>query len=75
MATMTASPPDEKTIQDSNRPTGKGSPAGAPRGVTRRRVLGARFFLPKSGANGHLLNWAGSSRPKAKPGSRRSNWA
>jgi hypothetical protein len=52
MGTMTASPPDDKTIQASNRPAGKGSRRTRPAG-DEKTVSGARFFLPKSGTGGH----------------------
>ena len=48
MATMTASPPDEKTIQGTNRPAGKGGRRARHSG-DEETFLGARFFLPKSG--------------------------
>ena len=53
MATMTASPPDDKTSQpSSNRPTARGGRRA--RALQEEGILpGARFFLPKSGANGH----------------------
>lgn len=52
MATMTASPPDDKTIQASNRPAGKGTRRARPLG-DEETVSGARFFLPKSGTGSH----------------------
>ena len=52
MATMTASPPDEKTLQTSNRPAGKGSRRARP-ASEEETVSGARFFLPKPGTGGH----------------------
>jgi len=52
MATTTASPPDEKTVQTSNRPAGKGS-RRARRAGEEETVSGVRFFLAKPGANGH----------------------
>ncbi len=53
MATMTASPPDEKTLQvSSSRPTAKGSRRARVLGE-EESISGARFFLPKSGTGGH----------------------
>ena len=52
MATMTASPPDDKTIQASNRPAGRGARRARLSG-DEETVSGARFFLPKSGSGGH----------------------
>jgi len=52
MATMTASPPDEKTLQGTNRPAGKGVRRARHSG-DEETILGARFFLPKSGTSGH----------------------
>jgi len=52
MATMTASPPDERTLQASNRPAGKGVRRARPAGE-EETLSGARFFLPKSGTGGH----------------------
>ena len=52
MATMTASPPDAKTSQMGSHATGRGSRRARP-AAEEESVLGARFFLPKSGANGH----------------------
>ena len=52
MATMTASPPDEKTLQTSNSPAGKGPRRTRPAG-DEETVPGARFFLPKSGTGAH----------------------
>ncbi len=53
MATITASPPDEKTIQaNSGRPTARGSRRARALGEDED-VSGARFFLPKSGTGGH----------------------
>jgi len=53
MATMTASPLDEKTAQaNSSRPTAKGSRRARALGE-EETVSGARFFLPKSGTGGH----------------------
>lgn len=52
MATMTASPPDDKTLQASSRPVGKGSRRTRLAG-DEETVSGARFFLPKSGTGGH----------------------
>jgi hypothetical protein len=51
MATMTASPPDDKSIQASNRPAGKGIRRARHPG-DEEMILGARFFLPKSGTSG-----------------------
>jgi len=51
MATMTASRPDEKTLQGTNRPAGKGVRRAGHSGD--ETTLGARFFLPKSGTSGH----------------------
>jgi len=51
MATMIASPPDEKTSQASNRLAGKGNRRARHAGEDET-MSGARFFLPKSGA-GH----------------------
>ena len=50
MAIMTESPPE--TTQASNRPAGKGTRRARP-AVEEESISGARFFLPKSGANGH----------------------
>lgn len=52
MATMMASPPDEKASQTSNRPAGKGNRRARSAGE-EETVSGARFFLPNSGGNGH----------------------
>ena len=53
MATMTTSPPDEKTIQtNSGRLTARGSRRVRALGE-EETVSGARFFLPKSGTGGH----------------------
>ena len=52
MATMIASPPDEKAGQASSRPAGKGARRARPTGE-EETVSGARFFLSKSAANGH----------------------
>ncbi len=52
MATMTASPPDERTTQVSNRPAGRGTRRASSAG-DEEALLEARFFLPKSGTNGH----------------------
>jgi hypothetical protein len=52
MATMTASPPDDKTLQASSRPVGKASRRTRPVG-DEETISGARFFLPKSGTGGH----------------------
>ena len=52
MATMTASPPEDRTIQASNRPAGKGVRRARHSG-DEEAVLGARFFLPKSGTGDH----------------------
>jgi len=52
MATMIASPPDEKTSQASNRLAGKGNRRARSAGE-EETMSGARFFLPKPGANGH----------------------
>jgi hypothetical protein len=51
MATMIASPPDEKTSQASNRLAGKGNRRARSAGG-EETMSGARFFLAKSGANG-----------------------
>ena len=52
MATMTASPPDERTTQAGNRPVGRGT-RRARSATEEETVSGARFFLPKSGTTGH----------------------
>ena len=53
MATMTESPPDERTIQpNSGRLTARGSRRAHAIGE-EESVSGARFFLPKSGTGGH----------------------
>jgi hypothetical protein len=52
MATMIASPPDAKTSQMGTHPTGRGARRARP-AAEEESVLGARFFLPKTGANGH----------------------
>jgi hypothetical protein len=52
MATMIASPPDAKTSQIGNHPAGRGTRRARP-AAEEEIVAGARFFLPKSGANGH----------------------
>jgi hypothetical protein len=52
MATMTASPPDDKSIQASDRQAGKGGRRARHSG-DEETILGARFFLPKSGMGGH----------------------
>jgi hypothetical protein len=52
MATMIASPPDEKTSLTSSRSAGKANRRARPAGG-EEILSGARFFLPKSGANGH----------------------
>ncbi|SRR5579883_559988 len=52
MATMIASPLDERTSQASNHPAGRGTRRARP--VAEEEIVsGARFFLPKSGTNGH----------------------
>ncbi len=51
MATMIASSPEERTSQASSRPAGRGT-RRARSAVEGETVLGARFFLPKSGTNG-----------------------
>ena len=51
MATMIASPPDEKTSQTNSRQSGKGT-RRARHAEEEETILGARFFLPKSGTNG-----------------------
>jgi hypothetical protein len=52
MVTMIASPPDEKTNQMGSHPTGRRGRGVRPT-AEEESVSGARFFLPKSGANGH----------------------
>lgn len=52
MATMIASPPDQKTSQVSQRPAGKGNRRASSAGE-QEIMSEARFFLPKSGVNGH----------------------
>ena len=52
MATMIASPPDEKASQASNRPASKAT-RRVRLGGEEETITGARFFLSKSGANGH----------------------
>jgi hypothetical protein len=54
MATMIASPPDAKTSQMGSHPAGRGA-RRARVTADEESVAGARFFLPKSGANGHSL--------------------
>jgi hypothetical protein len=54
MATMTASPPDNRTIQASDRPAAKGARRARPTGDEEMH-LGSRFFLPKSGTGGHAV--------------------
>ena len=54
MATMIAAPPDQKISETGSRPVGKGSRRARPTEV-QDTVSGARFFLPKSGANGTSL--------------------
>jgi hypothetical protein len=52
MATMIASPPDAKTSEMGSHPAGRGTRRARP-AAEEEIVAGARFFLPKSGANGH----------------------
>ncbi len=52
MATMIASPPDAKTSQMGTHPTGRGARRARP-APEEEGLSGARFFLPKTGANGH----------------------
>jgi hypothetical protein len=52
MATMIASPPNEKASQSSNRLASKGNRRARSAGE-KETMSGARFFLPESGANGH----------------------
>jgi hypothetical protein len=52
MATMIASSPDAKTNQIGSRPVGMGGRRTRP-AAEEEIVAGARFFLPKSGTNGH----------------------
>jgi hypothetical protein len=52
MATMIAAPPDERASQASTRTAGKGSRRARAAGE-EEPILGARFFLPKSGNGGH----------------------
>ena len=52
MATMIASPPDAKTSQIGSHPAGRGGRRTRP-AAEEEIVSGARFFLPKSGTNGH----------------------
>ena len=52
MATMIASPPDAKTSQMGSHSTGRGARRVRP-AEEEESVLGARFFLPKSGGSGH----------------------
>ena len=61
MATMIASPPDAKTSQMGSHPAGRGGRRTRP-AAEEESVAGARFFLPKSGANGHFLE-LGSELP------------
>lgn len=51
MATMTAAVPDEKTNQMGSRQTGRGT-RRIRLAAEQENVLGVRFFLSKSGANG-----------------------
>ena len=52
MATMIASPPDAKTSQIGSHPVGRGGRRTRP-AAEEEIVAGARFFLAKTGANGH----------------------
>jgi hypothetical protein len=52
MATMTTSPPDERTSQPAGRATGRGT-RRIRATAEEKTVSGVRFFLPKSGASGH----------------------
>lgn len=52
MATMIASPPDAKTSQMGSHPANRAGRRARPT-VEEEGVSGARFFLPKSGANSH----------------------
>lgn len=52
MVTMTASSPDEKASQIGSHPAGRRIRRALAAGE-EESVSGARFFLPKSGANGH----------------------
>jgi hypothetical protein len=52
MATMIASPPEERASQIGSHPAGRRSRRARP-AAEEESVSGARFFMPKSGANGH----------------------
>ena len=52
MATMIASPSDDKKSQPAGHPTGQVARRARPAAEEETRS-GARFFLPKPGANGH----------------------
>lgn len=54
MATMIAAPPDERTSPVAGRSTSRGTRRARP-AAEEENVTGARFFLPKSGANGNAL--------------------